>query len=71
MQTNRLLYYDKLICCPTCNAPLRLHDKVKIDIVATITHEHCFHSIKNKDMGTYKEILEKYPNLFPDKEEMQ
>jgi len=67
---NRLLYYDRLLCCPTCHAPIRLQDQVKMDIVATITHQDCFHSLKKKDSGTYQEILEKYPELFPSEEEL-
>ena len=39
-----------------------------MDIMHTLTHSHCDSPLPIKDFGTLREILEKYPELFPAEE---
>ncbi|WP_445491795.1 hypothetical protein [Niallia sp. 03133] len=67
----RLKYYDRLIYCPVCRKPFSLGDELNMDIGNTLTHKACFNPLRNKDSGTYREIIEKYPDYFPLEDEKE
>lgn len=49
--------------CPECKLEVRDDDMIVLDEMNTINHKNCYkYAVKYiKDMGTYQEIINKYP----------
>ena len=59
------------IYCPVCSNRFERKDRVFLDQVNTITHQHCYSLETNlpvKDLGTYEQITEQYDFFKEDAE---
>lgn len=47
--------------CPICRDQVHLYEPVNLDIINTVTHQHCKTKQEIKDSATFRVIMKKYP----------
>lgn len=53
-----------IVCCSHCHKEIKPEDKIKLDVINTITHESCDSIfVTTKDSGSFQEIQSKYSFL--------
>jgi hypothetical protein len=55
--------------CPVCREPVRMDEKVFLDIANSVIHQECYykspkHQYPLKDKGSFKRMILKYPFFY-------
>ena len=58
-------YYDGKMYCPDCHDLLYMNLTVKLSTIDTLSHIDCCSTLKEKDRGTLREMIKRYPCYFP------
>jgi hypothetical protein len=60
--------------CPICSEPVKMDEKVFLDIINTVIHQKCYYKspqrrLPIKDEGPFQKMLMKYPFFHEDDED--